>query len=147
MRMTRTLFATLLAATTMTAACAETPAEQEADRMEDQVEMQADQSAAAAGNTEAALGMNEAQLIDADLVASDGTDLGDIELVRRDAAGAVSGLVVELDDTDPDRWVEIPMDGLTTRADGDDMDVQTAMTAAELAALPDVDMGTATGAM
>ena len=137
----------VIAASSMVVACGETAAEQEADRVEDQVEMQADQSAAAAGAEEAALGMTEAQLVDADLVTADGTDLGDIEMVRRGADGAVTGLVVEVDDAEPDRWVEIAMDGLTSRPDGDDMDVQTTMTAADLAALPDADMSAATGAM
>ena len=136
----------LAASTAMLAACGDTAAEQEQDRLEDQVEMQADQSAVAAGNEEAALGMTEAQLIDADLVTADGTELGEIETVRRDDAGMVSGLVVELEGT-PDRWVEIPMADLTTRADGSDMDVQTSMTAEDLAALPDADMGAATGTM
>ncbi|MEW4447316.1 PRC-barrel domain containing protein [Qipengyuania sp. JC766] len=140
MKLALPAFASLAAGCALIAACGETPAEREADQIEDTVERQADQNAAAAGMEEAALGMTEAQLLDADLVAADGTDLGDIELVRREAAGAVTGLVVELDDTDPDRWVEIGLDGLTTRPDGDDMDVQTGMTAAELAALPDADM-------
>jgi len=143
--------AALTAGCAMTAACSESPAEQEAERMEDQIEMQADQSALDAGTQEAALGMNEAQLLDADLVTADGTDLGEVEMVRRDASGAVTGLVVELEDTDPDRWVEVPLDGLTSRADGDDMDIQTSMSADDLAALPDADMSAmtadATGAM
>lgn len=137
--------ATLAAGCAVLAACGDSPAEQEAERMEDQMEMQADQSAMEAGTEEAALGMTEAQLLDADLVAADGTDLGDVEMVRRGADGAVSGIVVELDDTDPDRWVEVMMDGLTSRADGDDMDIQTSMSAADLAALPDADMSGMTG--
>ncbi|MBX7459802.1 PRC-barrel domain containing protein [Qipengyuania huizhouensis] len=137
----KTAFTSLAAACALIAACGETPAEQEADRMEDQVEMEADQSAYAASNEEAALGMTEEELLDADLLTADGTDLGDIEAVRRDAAGAVTGLVIELEDTDPDRWVEVPMDGLTTRPDGDDMDVQTGMSAEDLSALPDAEMG------
>lgn len=137
----KTAFTSLAAACALIAACGETPAEQEADRMEDQVEMEADQNAYAASNEEAALGMTEEELLDADLVTADGTDLGDIEAVRRDADGAVTGLVIELEDTDPDRWVEVPMDGLTTRPDGDDMDVQTGMSAEDLSALPDAEMG------
>lgn len=137
----KTAFASLAATCALIAACGETPAEQEADRMEDQVEMEADQSAYAASNEEAALGMTEEELLDADLVTADGTDLGDIGAVRRDAAGAVTGLVVELEDTDPDRWVEVPMDGLIARPDGDDMDVQSGMSAEDLSALPDAEMG------
>ena len=111
--------------------------------MEDRIEAEADASAAAAGSEVAALGLTEAQLLDADLVTATGEDLGDVEQVRRDTAGAVTGLVVELDDTDPDRWVTVPMDGLSTRIDGDDTDIQTTMTAADLAALPDAEMKTA----
>lgn len=121
----------------MLAAC-DSPAEKEADAVEDRVERQADASAAAAGNTPAALGLTEAQLLDADLVTADGSDLGDIQQVRRNAAGAVEGFLVELDNTDPDRTVLIPLSGLTTRVAGSDTDLQTTMTAADLAALPDV---------
>ena len=147
MRHPRTAFTSLAATCALVAACGESTAEREAEQIEDQVEMQADQSAAAAGTEVAALGLTETQLLDADLVTADGTDLGDVEMVRRDAAGAVTGLVVELDDTDPDRWVEVPMEGLATLADGDDIDVQTTMTAEDLAALPDADMTGMTGAM
>lgn len=138
----KTAFASLAVACALIAACGETPAEQEADRVEAQVEREADQSAYAASNEEAALGMTEAQLVDADLVTADGTDLGDIKAVRRDAAGAVAGLIIELEATDPDRWVEVTMDGLSARPDGDDMDVQTGMSEEDLAALPDADIST-----
>tara|TARA_B100000678_G_scaffold154987_1_gene129550 strand:- start:362 stop:802 length:441 start_codon:yes stop_codon:yes gene_type:complete len=141
-------FAALPLAALAITAC-ESQAEQEADQAEDQLEMQAEQSAVAAGTEEAALGMTEFQLIEADLIAADGTDLGDVEAVRRDAAGAVDGLYVELDDTDPDRLVVIPIDGLTTRMDGDDRDLLTTMSAQDLAALPDAQMPpkATTGAM
>jgi hypothetical protein len=132
-------FAALPLAALAITAC-ESEADTQADMAEDRMEMQAEQSAAATGMEEAALGMTELQLIDAGLVAADGTDLGDIEAVHRDASGAVDALFVELDDTDPDRFVMIPLDGLTTRMDGDDKDVQTQMTAPDLAALPDAEM-------
>lgn len=118
------------------AAC-ESAAEKQADATEDRIEQQADASAAAAGPTPTALGLSEEQLLDADLKAADGTDLGDIEQIRRDAAGTVTGLLVEIDNSDSDRYVLVPINGLTTRVDGDDTDVQTTMSAAELAALPD----------
>ena len=140
----RTLaFAAVPLSALLLAACSDSPAEQEEERMEDRIEAEADASAAAAGSEVAALGLTEAQLLDADLVTATGEDLGDVEQVRRDTAGAVTGLVVELDDTDPDRWVTVPMDGLSTRIDGDDTDIQTTMTAADLAALPDAEMKTA----
>lgn len=112
-------------------------AERQADAAEDRIERQADASAAAAGPTPAALGLSETQLLEADLVAADGTDLGDVEQVRRDASGAVEGLLVEIENSDPDRYVVVPMEGLTTRLQGDDTDLQTTLTAADLAALPD----------
>ena len=194
------------------AAC-ESEAERQADRTEDLIERQADASAAAAGDTIVALGLTERQLLDADLVAADGTDLGDVaqvhrvrfqvhpeqppgvhpvgrhppigvraqvrgrvpevpaavvavdddpahpvrppqdlrsvldvadgpdlgdvEQVRRGLDGKIEGLVVEIDDSDPDRFVIVPLDGLTTRPDGDETDVQTTLTREQLAALPD----------
>lgn len=123
-------------ALTALAAC-ESQAEREADAIEDQVEQQAEASAVAAGGAIAALGLTEAQLLEADIVAADGTDLGDVEQVRRNSSGTVGGLLIEVEDSNPDRYVVVPLDGLTTRADGDDMDIQAAMTAAEIAALPD----------
>lgn len=118
------------------AAC-ESEAERQADRTEDLIERQADASAAAAGDPIVALGLTERQLLDADLVAADGTDLGDVEQVRRGLDGKIEGLVVEIDDSDPDRFVIVPLDGLTTRPDGDETDVQTTLTREQLAALPD----------
>ena len=134
-------YAMLPAAMLSLSAC-ESEAEQKADAAEDRIEQQADASAAAAGSEIAALGLNEAQLLDADLMAADGTDMGDIEQVRRNAAGDVEGFLVELEDTDPDRYVVVMLDGLTTRADGDDTDLQTTMTAVEIAALPDAQLET-----
>jgi hypothetical protein len=127
----------ILPATLFALAACESDAEQQSDAMEDQIEQQAEASAAAAGSAEAALGLTEAQLLDADLVTADGTDLGDVEQVRRDASGAVQGLLVEVEDSNPDRFVLVPLDGLTTRANGDDTDLQTTMAAQDLAAMPD----------
>lgn len=121
------------------AAC-ESEAEQQADRTEERIEDQAETSAAEAGNAEAALGMSEAQLLEADLVTADGTDLGDVEQVRRNASGAVESLLIEVEDSDPERYVTMPIQGLTTRADGDDMDLETTMTAEDLAAMPDAQL-------
>jgi hypothetical protein len=120
----------------MLAAC-DSQAEQQADVVEDQIEQEADASAAASGTAVVALGLTETQLLDADLVTADGTDLGDVEQVRRDGAGAVEGLLVEVEGSNPERYVLVPLDGLTTRAEGDDTDLQATMTAEDLAALPD----------
>lgn len=141
-------YAALPLAVAALAAC-DSQAEREADRAEDQLEQEAEASAVAAGNTVAALGLTEAQLLDADLVAADGADLGDVEQVRRDSSGMVEGLLVEVEDSNPDRYVVVPIDGLTRTSTGDDVDLSTTMTAAELAGLPDAKVapqGTATPA-
>ena len=106
------------------------------DRAEDQLENQAEASARQSGSEIAALGLTERQLLDADLIDSTGADLGDVEAVLRDAGGQVDRLIVEVDGPDPERYVEVPITGLTTRADGDDTDLVTTMTAADLGALP-----------
>jgi hypothetical protein len=124
------------------AGACQSQAEQRADATADRIEQQADASAAAAGSTIAALGLTEAQLLDADLVTADGTDLGDVEQVRHGADGAVSGLLIDIEKSKPDRYVVVPMSGLTTRAHGNDIDVQTTMTAKDLAALPDATLDT-----
>ena len=108
------------------------------DDAEDRVEDQAEASAAAAGSAVAALGLMETQLLNADLIDSSGADLGDVEGVLRDSAGQADRLLVEVEGPDPDRFVEIPITGLTTRADGDDTDLVTTKTAADLDALPAV---------
>jgi hypothetical protein len=113
----------------------------EADRTGDIIEQQAEASAEGGGAAIMALGLTEAQLIEADLVTFDGTDLGDVEQVRRDAAGEVEALVVKLENTDPDRFVLVPITGLAARPDGNDTDVETTMSAADLAALPDAQVG------
>ena len=78
-------------------------------------------------------------MLDADLIAPDGTELGDVEQVRRDGAGAVTGLLIEIEDSEPDRYVEVPLDGLTVTEGGmlSDANLQTEMTAQDLAAMPD----------
>lgn len=120
----------------------ESEAERQADTVEDQMEAQAEQSAAASGDAVVAMGLTERQLLDADLVAEDGAELGDIEQVRRDASGVVTGLLVEIEDSDPDRYVQVPLTGLSAKEGTlGDIDVQTSMTSQELAALPEAPMG------
>jgi hypothetical protein len=101
------------------------------------------------GDEIAALGLTETELLDADLVTADGTDLGDVEQVRRATDGTVEGVLVSIEDSDPERIVLVTLDGLTSRPEGDDTDLQTTMTAEELAALPDAELdarSTTTGA-
>ena len=82
-----------------------------------------------------ALGLTVAQLEDADLLAVNGSDLGDVERVDVDSAGKVTGLIIA--PTGPgERWVRLPLTGLTIKKDGDDHDVVTTMTWEEVKALP-----------
>lgn len=107
------------------------------DAAEDRVEDAAEASAAAAGTAEAALGLTEAQLIDAELLGANDVEFGDVESVLRDADGTVDRLLIEIEDSDPDRFVEVPVAGLSPVTRGDDTDLSTTMTAEDLAALPD----------
>lgn len=118
----------------------ESAAEKQVDAAEDRIEQQADASAAAAGPALAALGLTETQLLDADLVSADGTDLGDVQQVRRSAGGDVEGLLIEIENSDPDRYVMIPLGGLATRKKGDDIDLQTSLTADDLNKMPAVNI-------
>ncbi len=110
------------------------------DEAQDRMEADARASAQASGDAIAALGLTERQLLDADLIGANNVELGDIERVERAADGTVDRLLVEIEDSDPDRYVHVPITGLTTVTRGDDVDVQTTMTAADLAALPEVSL-------
>jgi hypothetical protein len=107
------------------------------ERAEDKLERAAETGAQVAGPLPAALGLSEAQLLDADLIGVDGKDLGDVAQVVRDADGKVDRLLVELDGIG-DRYVHIPITGLKTVVDGDDIDLVTPMARADLAALIEV---------
>ena len=85
-----------------------------------------------------AFGLTERQLLDADFKEWRGSDLGDVEALERDTGGAVTHLIVEIEDTDPDRYVRVPVDGLQRVADGDDWDVRGQYTRDQLMALPQV---------
>lgn len=119
-------------------------AERASDATKEQIERQAEQSAAAAGEEIAALGLTERQLLDANLVSEDGSELGDVEQVLRDDSGAVSAFLVEVEDSNPDHYVEVPLAGLTVM-EGiflNDADLQTNKTAQDLASMPDARMST-----
>lgn len=128
----------LLACSTFAlAACGQSADEETRDLAEERLEYQAEASAVAAGPTEAALGLSEAQLLDADLRGPNDVDLGDVEAVLRNSEGAVDRLVVEIEDSNPDRFVEVPVAGLVPVVRGNDTDLSTTMTREQLAALPD----------
>ncbi|HEU4651263.1 MAG TPA: PRC-barrel domain-containing protein [Croceibacterium sp.] len=85
----------------------------------------------------AALGLTDAQLLDASLYATDGTKLGEVEGLLRASDGRVDRLLIEIEGSDPDRFVEIPARGMAVLKRGDDADLVATTTAAELASLPD----------
>ncbi len=89
----------------------------------------------AATSTALALGMTREELEDADLLSSTQTDLGDVETLVLDAAGQVTAVVVELEGPG-DPKVVVPLDQVTSIRRGDDVDLTTTLTAAELQALP-----------
>lgn len=105
---------------------------------EDRMERAAETSATVAGPLPAVLGLSEAQLLDADIVGADGKDLGDVSQVLRGADDKVDRLLVELAGVGPDRYVHVPVQGLKPIVRGDDTDLQTSMTKADLDALPEV---------
>ncbi|HWW56034.1 MAG TPA: PRC-barrel domain containing protein [Sphingopyxis sp.] len=123
----------LACSATMIAACSD-----KNEAAEDKLERAAQTSAKVAGALPAALGLTEAQLLDADLVGADGQDMGDVEQVLRDADNRVDRLLVELDGIGPDHYVHVPITGLKTVVKGDDTDLVTPMTKADLVALPEV---------
>lgn len=110
------------------------------DQVEDRIEAQADQSARASGDIPVALGLTERQLLDADILAADGTELGDVEAVTKDAEGNATELLIEVEDSNPDRYVTIPIDGLTVTTRGNDTDLSSDMTMDDIGALPDASL-------
>ena len=123
----------LASSTALLSACAD-----KNEAAEEKLERAAETSATVAGSVPAALGLTETQLLDAELVGADGQELGDVAQVLRDASTKVDRLVVEIEDSNPDRYVHVPITGLKTVVRGDDTDLQTTMTKAELAGLPEV---------
>ena len=107
------------------------------DQVEDRIEEQAEQSAQESGDTPVALGLTERQLLDAEILAADGTELGDVEAVTKDADGNATELLIEVEDSDPDRYVTIPIDGLTVTTRGNDTDLSSEMTMEHIGSLPD----------
>lgn len=107
------------------------------ERAEEQREDAAEASAAAAGASIAALGLTEAQLLDADVVDANGRELGEVEGVGRSGGGAVDHLQVRLENSNPSRVVRVPITDLQPVKPGGDTDLSTTLTADQLAALPD----------
>jgi len=125
------LFLALACSTALLSGC-----DNSADRAEDKLEADAEASAVAAGPTIAALGLTEMQLLDADLLGANGVDLGDVEAVLKGADGTADRLLVEVGDSKPDKFVAVPIAGLAVIRQGNDIDLSSEMTKAEIMALP-----------
>jgi hypothetical protein len=95
-------------------------------------------SASGASNGQVALGLTERQLLDADLVGANGEELGDVEGLVTGPDGTVTSLLVEIEDSSPDRYVHVPIEGLQPFDDGDDRDLRASLTRDQLMALPAV---------
>lgn len=100
------------------------------------VEVSQNRAETAATSVALALGMTRDQLEDADLVspAPGFTDLGDVETLVLDAAGQVTGLVIDLEGVDTD--VIIPVGQVASVRRDDDVDLSTTLSQAQLQALP-----------
>lgn len=83
-----------------------------------------------------ALGLTMDQLGDADILDASGVEIAEVERVVTDASGTVTGLLVEIEDSDPDRYVTIPLEGLTVVQDGDDQDLRGNLTRQQLLGMP-----------
>jgi hypothetical protein len=86
-----------------------------------------------------AFGLTTMQIEDADVVDAGGKKLGDVHRVETDASGNIDAVIVEIADTDPDRFVRLPLTRLTAIADGDDWNLRALSSHAELIALPQVE--------
>lgn len=135
--------ALLAGATALLAACNNSST----DNAKDQVGSTAEATTAVAEPAPGgAFGLTEAQILDADLLGTDGTARGDIVTVVRAHDGRVTGLLVKVEDSDPERFVEIPAQGLVVLTRGDSTDLVTTRTAADFDALPAATLPAATPA-
>ena len=122
----------LAASAALLAACTDSD-----DAAEERLEKAAETGATVAGPVPAAFGLSEAQLLNVDIVGADGKELGDVAQVLRTRDGKVDRLLVELEGSNPDRYVELPILGLTTVVRDNETDLATSMTRDEMAALPE----------
>lgn len=83
------------------------------------------------------LQLTELQLLDADLLDASGRDIGDVEMIVRGADGKPTGLLVDVEGTTPDRYVQVPLDGLKPVRDGAGWDVGSNLTRDDLLKLPE----------
>ncbi|MET0251423.1 MAG: hypothetical protein ABW203_04515 [Novosphingobium sp.] len=94
---------------------------------------------AAAGGA-VALGLTEPQLLDAKLTDASGKAIGEIDGVVRGADGQVSQLMVDVEDSSPDRHVHVPLTGLQAVPEGTGFSINSTLSHAALMKLPAVTM-------
>lgn len=107
---------------------------------ENGMEDAAEASAVATGAANVALGLNEAQLLDAELVGPGNIELGDVTSLVRGTRGDVEWLIIEVEGSDPDRFVQVPVNRLTVIMRGNEPDLATTMDAEQLGELPDAEV-------
>ena len=82
-----------------------------------------------------ALGLKASQFDGGNLLSTNGSELGDVVRVDINSEGKATGLIIA--PTGPgQRWVRLPLDGLTIKTDGPYHDVVTPLTWEEVKALP-----------
>ena len=81
------------------------------------------------------LGLRSAQLEGANLLSTDGTDVGDVQKVDVSSDGKATGLIVAPTGVG-ERWVRLPLAGLTVKTLGDDHVVVTGLTLDQVKTLP-----------
>lgn len=84
--------------------------------------------------------LTKAQLLGAELVGANGVEIGDVAQVDRAANGSVSRLLVKIEDSNPERYIHVILASLAPLVRGNDTDLSTAMTRADLEALPAVQL-------
>lgn len=133
--MMRTLLAAASAAALM-AACSPAPRQAETpEAAPDAASAPAPADTPVAPTGAMALGLTATQLENAALAAPDGTGLGDIQRVDVNGAGQIIGLVVAPIGAG-ERWVRLPLDGLTVKTIDQDHLVVADMTLEQLKAMP-----------
>lgn len=88
------------------------------------------------------LGITREQLEDADLIDARGREIGEVEGLVVGPNGAITGVILEIDQRDPkpDRRVQLPIDELKAvpeRGDPGDFNIQTQQSREQLLALPE----------
>lgn len=134
--MTRSLMIAAAAAALL-AACSqqkETPPADTAPAVGPAMTAQPDAAAMTQGEP-LVLGLRSAQLEGANLLSTDGTDVGDVQKVDVSSDGKATGLIVAPTGVG-ERWVRLPLAGLTVKALGDDHVVVTGLTLDQVKTLP-----------